>query len=145
MRDSAGAAPRLCVHAPLSARSQVVYYELEAPLLQRLYLPTPDAGRLRPALEPLVPMLADMRAVVAPRWSQRLLESVLATLAIAIAAVIELPDRRFAPRHKPMLDEDVDTLGTLCLRATVGVLEEKVVRAALAVLYALGEQACAAA
>ena len=68
----------------------------------------------------------------------------LSTLAIAIAAVIELPDRRFQPRHRQMLDEDIDTLGSVYLRATGGVLEEQVVRAALSFLYALGEQACTA-
>jgi len=122
--------------------AKMVYYELEPVLITQLYVPTPEAARIEHLLGALTPRLAEMRTLVAPRWAQRLLEGVLSTLAIAIAAVMELPDRRFAPRHRPLIEEDIDRLGSVYLHVSGGVLEEQVVRAALSFLYALGEQAC---
>ena len=126
--------------------SKVVWYELEPSLVLTLYTPQPREARLStsPVLGLLQPKLVEMRTTVAPRWSQRMLEGTLSTLAIAIAAVLELPSRRFERHHKTLVDEDVDALGTFFMRATAGVLEEQVVRAALSFLSALGEQACTA-
>ena len=107
-----------------------------------LYLPTPEAGRIGPVLQPLAPLLRELRATVAPRWAQRLLESVLSTCAIAVAAAIELPNRRFEARHKKILSEDVDALSAFFLREAHGVLEEQVVGGAVSFLYALGDAAC---
>ena len=123
--------------------ARVVYYEIEPLLVSKLYLPTPEGSRLAPLLLPgLQPLLSEMRATVAPRWAQRLLESVLSTCSIAVAAVIELPDRRFFPMHAPMLDEDVGSLGEFFLSEAHGVLEEDVVRSSLRFLHALSAQAC---
>ena len=122
--------------------ARLVYYELEPQLVTNLYLPTPESGPLTDLLPALEPMLRQMRTTVAPRWSQRLLESVLSTTAIAVAAVIELPDRKFTPAHKALLDADVDALGSFFLKEGRGVLEEQVVRHAVSFLYALGAQAC---
>jgi hypothetical protein len=89
----------------------------------------------------LTPRLAEMCKLAAPRWTQGLLEGVLSTLAIAIAAVIELPHRHFEPHHKALLEEDVNLLGAAFLKATGGALEEPIVRAALSVIRATGDEA----
>jgi hypothetical protein len=121
--------------------AKVVYYELEPALVTALYLPRPEEARLSGLLGLLTPRLAEMCKLAAPRWTQGLLEGVLSTLAIAIAAVIELPDRHFAPHHKALLEEDVNLLGAAFLKATGGALEEPIVRAALSVIRATGDEA----
>ena len=65
--------------------------------------------------------------------------------AIAIGAVIELPNRRFDKGHKAVLDEDIEALGSFFLREAHGVLEEQVVRNSLGFLYAIGDAACGGA
>ena len=120
--------------------AKVVYYELEPALVTALYLPRPEEARLSGLLGLLTPRLAEMCKLAAPRWAQALLEGVLSTLAIAIAAVVELPDRRFEPHHKALLEEDVNLLGAAFLKATGGVLEEPIVRAALSVIRATGDE-----
>lgn len=124
--------------------ARVVYYELDPLLLSTLYLPTPEGGRLASVLQLLQPILQEMNRTVAPRWAQRLLESVLTTIAIAVGALIELPNRRFERRHKALLDEDVEVLGSFFLREAHGLLEEQVVRNSVAFLHALAEAACGA-
>ena len=125
--------------------ARVVYYELEPLLVASLYLPTPESGRVSGVLGKLGAMLREMHGTVTPRWEQRLLESVLSTTAIAIGAVIELPNRRFDKGHKAVLDEDIEALGSFFLREAHGVLEEQVVRNSLGFLYAIGDAACGGA
>ena len=117
-----------------------MYYELEPALVTALYLPRPEEARLSGLLGLLTPRLAEMCKLAAPRWTQALLEGVLSTLAIAIAAVVELPDRRFELHPKALLEEDVNLLGAAFLKATGGVLEEPIVRAALSVIRATGDE-----
>ena len=61
-----------------------------------------------------------------------------------LIAILEQPDRKLKPKHKPLLDEDVGALGSFFLKAAGGVLEERVARNSVAFLYALGAQACSA-
>ena len=89
------------------------------------------------------PMLLEARTVTAPRWTQRVLEGMLSTLSVAIGAVLELPDRAFAPCHRSVVDADIEALCRFFLRAAGGALEEVVVRSSVAFLHALAEQACA--
>jgi hypothetical protein len=122
--------------------AKAIFYDLEPIFVTSLYSPRPEDARVMPLLDALQPKLVEMRLVVAPRWTQRLLEGVLSTFAIATAAVIELPNRTFEPRHRSLLDSDVEAIASFFLRASAGILEEAVVRAALNFLHALGEQAC---
>ena len=123
--------------------ARVVYYELE-PALLALYSPpaSPETARLRPLLVTLEPMLTQMRRLAAPRWAQRLLESVVSTFAMAVGAILELPSRHFAPHHKAMLDEDVAQAITFFEASCRGVVDEQVVPASLNFLYSMATQAC---
>ena len=87
-------------------------------------------------------MLTQMRRLVAPRWAQRLLESVVSTFAMAVGAILELPSRHFAPHHKAMLDEDVAQAITFFEASCRGVVDEQVVPASLNFLYSMATQAC---
>ena len=141
-----GGAVRACEKACRDLLDEIttrtVYHHLEPLLLGRLYTPLPESGRVELVLAKLEPLLALMRRAVAPRWAQRLLEAVLSTFAVAVAAVVELPTRRFAAHHQSLLSADVDAIGHFFLSATGGVVQETVVRGALAFLYTLGAQAC---
>ena len=105
-------------------------------------MPTAGASTLAPVLQALEPFLEVARRVVAPRWAQRLVETLLSTFAIAYEAVLELPNRQFTRQDAPLLQREIDEIGLFFMRACRGILEPQLVEAALHFLYPLAESAC---
>ena len=120
----------------------MVFYELEAPLLLRLYVPSPaqPAARLGPLLAQLQPKLLTITNSAAPRWTQQLAIGILGRVALAIAAVLELPGRAFSPSHKPALHDDIEELVAFFVKAMV--MEETLVRQSVMFLFLLTDSRC---
>ena len=133
---------RTCLDLINYISAKVVFYELDAHLLTKLYAPAADAdgARLAPLLRssPLAP--AQAGRAVPGRWQQKMLLGLLGSFAAAYAAVLELPARSYRSGDLPLLREDVGLLCRYFLDG--GVLEEPLVRQSLGFLNALAEQAC---
>ena len=122
--------------------SKLVFYELEAPLLQRLYVPRPGApgARLGPVLQQLQPRLQTITAAAAPRWTQQLAIGILGRVALAIAAVLDLPGRAITPADKPTLRDDIEAL--IAFFARTFVMEEALLRQSVTFLFMLADSRC---
>jgi hypothetical protein len=124
---------------------KVVYYELGSAFLTQLYLPSPldPASRLAPLLTRLNPTLAAIvRGVALAAWSKQALLAVLGTFSLALTAVLEAPNRRYAPAHRTVLLQDVQRLADFFMDG--GLLDEQVVAGSVSPLRALVEASCAA-
>ena len=122
--------------------SKLVFYELEISLLQRLYVPSPaaHAARLGPVLQQLQPRLQTIIAAAAPRWTQQLAIGILGRVALAIAAVFDLPGRAISPADKPTLRDDIEALIAFFVRTFV--MEELLVRQSVMFLFMLADSRC---
>ena len=68
------------------------------------------AARLGPVLQQLHPRLQTIIAAAAPRWTQQLAIGILGRVALAIAAVLDLPGRAISSADKPTLRDDIEAL-----------------------------------
>ena len=121
--------------------SKLVFYELEAPLL-RLYVPSPatPAARLAPVLRQLQPRLQTIAASAAPRWTPQLAIGILGRVALAMAAVLDLPGRAISPADKPALHDDIEALIAFFVRTFV--MDELLVRQSVMFLFMLADNRC---
>ena len=78
-----------------------------------------------------------MTAAAAARWTQQLGLGVLGRVALAVAAVLELPGRTFTPRDKPALHADFEELVAFFRR--VFGMEEQLVRQSVQFLFILAD------
>ena len=122
--------------------SKLVFYELEISLLQKLYVPSPAAraARLGPVLQQLQPRLQTIIAAAAPRWTQQLAIGILGRVALAIAAVLDLPGRAISPADKPTLRDDIEALIAFFVRTFV--MEELLARQSVMYLFMLADSRC---
>jgi hypothetical protein len=122
--------------------SKLVFYELEISLLQRLYVPSPaaPAARLGPVLQQLQPKLQTITAAAAPRWTQQLAIGILGRVALAFAAVLDLPGRAISPADKPTLRDDIEALIAFFVRTFA--MEELLVRQSVTFLFMLADSRC---
>ena len=71
---------------------------------------------------------------------QQLAIGILGRVALAIAAVLELPGRAFSPSHKPALHDDIEELVAFFVKAML--MEETLVRQSVMFLFLLTDSRC---
>ena len=86
------------------------------------------------------PILREIIVTAAPRKVQQLLDGLLGTLCSAFGAVLELPGRKFAPEHEPIMRADLDALCGVFLGKNL--LEREMILYSVQVLYSLVNAAC---
>ena len=132
---------RTCLDLINYISAKVVFYELDAHLLTKLYAPAADAdgARLAPLLRssPLAP--AQAGRAVPGRWQQKMLLGLLGSFAAAYAAVLELPGRSYRSGDLP---PSARTSGCSAAISSTAACSRSRSRQSLGFLNALAEQAC---
>jgi len=99
-------------------------------------------ARLAPLLERLGRTLgAIVRVVGKGGWRQQALLAVLGDFSLALAAVLEAPNRSYAPAQRDALLRDLEQLAHFFCDG--GLLDQQVVAYSVSPLRALAEAACA--
>jgi hypothetical protein len=124
---------------------RAVYFELGPQIASSLYRPSPldPRARLAPLLQRLSPTLGALaKCVHDTHWRHQALLAVLGDFCLALSAVLESPDRAFAPEHAPVLKKDLEILSNFFMDG--GLLDKQVVLYSVSPLRALAEAACSA-
>lgn len=124
---------------------RAVHFELGPQIASSLYRPSPlePRARLAPLLQRLSPTLGALaRCVRDTHWRHQALLAVLGDFCLVLSAVLESPDRAFAPEHAPVLRKDLELLSAFFMDG--GLLDRQVVLYSVSPLRALAEAACSA-
>ena len=79
-------------------------------------------------------------ASAAPRWTPQLAIGILGRVALAMAAVLDLPGRAISPADKPVLHDDIEALIAFFVRTFV--MDELLVRQSVMFLFMLADNRC---